>query len=136
MTNAITLSISMAVSFFASLFGPWNSFLQTLIIIMTLDFITGIITAILGKSPKSKSGYVSSKSIYKGLLRKFLILIIVIITHFLGDLIGKQYFRDIVCIAYIINDTVSIIENVSLCGLPIPNVIKQILDVLKGGNTK
>lgn len=121
-------------SFFAGLFGGWSTGISVLCIFIVLDFITGLVGAALCKSNKSETGGINSKVIWIGILKKILELMMVVIGHQLDLLIGATYIRDAVVIAYIITETVSIIENAGLIGLPIPSIITKVIDVLKNKN--
>ena len=119
----------------ALLFGGWNSSLTTLLIFMGIDYITGIIVAgVFHKSTKSENGALESKAGLKGLLRKAVILLVVIVAYRLDVAIGTTYIRDAVCIAFIVNETLSIIENVGLMGVPMPKPIINAIEVLKKKN--
>ena len=107
---------------FASLFGGWDAALQTLIIFMAIDYITGLIVAgVFHASPKTKSGTLESRAGWKGLCRKGETLLIVLVACRL----------DAVVIGFICNETISIIENAGLMGLPIPAAITKAVDILK-----
>ena len=115
------------------LFGGWSAAMTTLSICMAIDYITGFaVAAVFKKSPKSASGALESRAGFKGLLRKGAILLIVLIAHRLDIALGVAFIKDGVITAYILNETVSIIENVGLMGLPIPAVITKAIDMLKG----
>ena len=83
---------------FASLFGGWDAALQTLIIFMAIDYITGLI---------------------------------VLVACRLDAVMGSTFVRDAVVIGFICNETISIIENAGLMGLPIPAAITKAVDILK-----
>lgn len=118
-------------TFIASLFGGWTTSLTTLCIFMLIDFITGIVVAgVFHTSPKSKNGGLESKSGFKGLCRKCLILAFVIIGYRLDLALGSTYIKDGVCIAFIVNEVISIIENAGLMGVPLPKVITNAIELL------
>ena len=68
---------------------------------------------------------------WKGLCRKCMTLFCVLIAVRLDLLIGTSYLRDAVCIAFIVNEAVSIIENAGLMGVPLPEILKRAIDVLE-----
>lgn len=118
-------------SVIAGLFGGWDAALQTLLIFMAIDYVSGIIVAgVFHKSPKSENGALESKAGWKGLIRKGMILLIVLIGCRLDIVIGSSYIRDGVCIAFIANETISIIENAGLMGVPIPAPITKAIEML------
>ena len=116
----------------ASAFGGWDAALSTLLIFMGIDYVTGLIVAgVFHKSQKSKSGSLESRAGWKGLCRKGVSLLIVLIACRLDILMGTTFIRDGVIIAYIVNEIISIIENAGLMGIPIPAVITKAIEVLK-----
>jgi toxin secretion/phage lysis holin len=118
--------------FIAAAFGGWNSALTTLLIFMGIDYITGLVVAgVFHKSPKSANGSLESKAGWKGLCRKGTSLLVVLIACRLDVLMGTTIMRDGTIIAYIINETISIIENAGLMGVPIPSAITKAIEMLK-----
>jgi toxin secretion/phage lysis holin len=119
-------------SFIAQLFGGWTSDLATLIIFMGIDFLMGfLIAAIWKKSGKSENGALSSWSAWKGLCRKCISLLFVLISYRLDMALGVNYIRTAVIIAFIVNELISIVENAGIMGVPIPGVIAKAIDILK-----
>lgn len=132
MKDAICVTIGILGSFLASLFGGWDAALITLLIFMMIDYVSGLVVAgVFHKSRKSETGSLESKAGWKGLCRKGMTLLIVLIANRLDLVIGTDYIRDAVCIAYIANETISIIENAGLMGVPIPEVITNGIELLK-----
>lgn len=119
-------------SIIANLLGGWDMALQTLILFMAVDYITGLITAgVFKKSNKSESGALESKAGWKGISKKGVTLFIVLVAAQLDRLTGVEVIRDAVIIAYTVNEALSIIENAGLMGIPIPSIITKALDSLK-----
>lgn len=132
MKNFICTFLGIIGSFLASFFGGWSAGLTTLLIFMLIDYVTGLICAgVFHKSQKTQSGALESRAGFKGLCRKGTILLIVLVGYRLDIAIGTTYIRDAVCIAFISNETISIIENAGLMGVPIPAVLTKAIDVLK-----
>ena len=132
MKNTICISIGMCGSFIASAFGGWSASLTTLLIFMLIDYLTGLVLAgVFHKSPKTATGGLESKAGWKGLIRKCTMLLFVLIGYRLDLAVGTTYIRDAVCIAFMVNELISIVENAGLMGLPIPSVIKDGIEVLK-----
>lgn len=117
----------------AELFGGWDKALQTLVIFMAVDWITGgiLLPGVFGKSPKSKNGALESHAGWKGLCRKAMTLFYVLVAARLDALIHTDYLRDAVCIGFIANEALSIAENAGLMGLPMPSGIRKGIDILK-----
>lgn len=132
MKNAICAGIGMLGSLVASLFGGWTASLTTLLIFMAIDYLTGLICAgVFHASQKTESGALESRAGWKGLCRKGTTLLFVLIGYRLDLAIGTSYIRDAICIAFIANELISIVENAGLMGLPIPTVLTKAIDVLK-----
>lgn len=131
MKNAICTAIGVVGGFIANLFGGWDAALTTLILAMAIDYASGLIVAgVFHKSKKSESGALESRAGWKGLCRKGMSLLIVLIGHRLDLAIGVAYIREALIIGFIANETISIVENAGLMGLPLPAVITKAIDVL------
>lgn len=116
----------------ASIFGGWNASMTTLLILMGIDYITGLIVAgVFHASSKTEGGGLESRAGWKGLCRKGMTLLIVLIAARIDLLLNTTYFRDGTCIAFIANEALSIIENAGLMGVPIPTPICKAIEVLK-----
>lgn len=136
MVSAAELSVlGIFGSAVAALFGGWNEAMTTLCIFMAIDYLTGLFVAIAGKSKKTKKGGLSSKVGFFGLMKKVMIMLTIIVAFRLDLLIsvGATYVKDGTCIAFIINETISILENVGKF-IPIPAPIQKAIDVLKNRN--
>lgn len=130
--TGILTGIGVVGGFIASLFGGWDAALSTLIIFMGIDYVTGLIVAgVFKNSTKSENGALESRAGWKGLCRKGVTLLIVLIACRLDMVIGSSFMRDAVVIAFIANELISIVENAGLMGIPVPAVIKKAIDILK-----
>ena len=119
-------------AFISKLFGGWDMALNTLVIFMAIDYITGLIVAgVFNKSCKSENGGLESRAGWKGICKKCMTLFIVLVAVRLELALGTTFIKDGVVIAYVVNEAISIVENAGLMGLPIPNVIKKAIDVLQ-----
>jgi len=116
----------------ASYFGGWDAALQTLVILMAVDYITGLIVAgVFHTSPKTKTGALESRAGWKGLCRKGTTLLVVLVACQLDAVIGSSFVRDATVIAFSCNEAISIVENAGLMGIPIPAAVSKAIDVLK-----
>ena len=134
MRNSTVLAgiIGAVGALFTSLFGGWDAGLATLIIFMIIDYISGLVVAgVFKASDKSKSGALESRAGWKGLCRKGMTLLFVLIAYRLDLLIGTDYIRDAVIIGFCVNELLSIVENAGLMGIPLPAIIVRAIDVLK-----
>ena len=124
-------------SIFSYLFGGFDKLLIALIIFMVIDFLSGLILAIVFKnSNKTRNGRLSSEAGIKGLAKKIFILFIVAVGTQLDLVLGISFVRDGVVIAFISMEGLSILENVALAGVPVPKVIKNALEVLNKKDDK
>ena len=118
-------------AFIAHLFGGWTAAMTTLIIFMGLDYMTGLIVAgVFKKSSKSETGALESKAGWIGLIRKLVSLLFVLVAYRLDLIIGTTYIKDAVCIAFIVNELISLTENAGLMGIPIPEPIMNAIELL------
>jgi toxin secretion/phage lysis holin len=102
-----------------------------LLIFMVIDYLSGLILAIVfKKSNKTKNGRVSSEAGIKGLAKKVFILFLVAISEQLDIVLGTSLVRDGMILAFISIEGISILENVTLAGLPVPKIIRDTLEVL------
>lgn len=116
----------------AALFGGWDAGLATLIIFMSIDYITGLIVAgVFGNSTKTPNGALESKAGWKGLCRKGTTILIVLVACRLDLVLGSNYIRDAVIIGFVLNETISIIENVGLMGVDLPPVLIKAIEILR-----
>ena len=131
MKERLCTVIGAAGGIISTLLGGWDTGLQTLIIFMAIDYITGLIVAgVFHKSRKTDTGALESRAGWKGLCRKGVSLLIVLIGYRLDILIGTPYIRDAVIIAFTLNELISIVENAGLMGIPMPAIITKAIDVL------
>ena len=137
MKSLITTIFGVIGAFITSLFGGWDAALTTLVIFMAIDYATGLIVAgVFHNSSKTESGALESRAGWKGLCRKGMTLLIVLIACRLDLVMNTTFVRDAVIIGYIANDTISIVENAGLMGLPIPSAITKAIEVLTKKNEK
>ena len=118
--------------FVAHLFGGWTVDLTSLLICMLIDYVTGVMLAVWRKkSPKSKSGGLSSDAGFKGICKKIVILFCVIIAYRIDLTLGLNYIKTAAVIAFMVNELLSIVENTGLMGVPWPPAMLKAIDLLK-----
>ena len=123
--------VGMIGSFMASWFGGWDTGLATLVAFMCIDYVSGLVVAgVFHKSNKTKNGALESLAGWKGLCRKCMTLLFVLIAYRLDLAIGTTYIRDAVVIGFMANELISIVENAGLMGLPLPAVLTKAIEVL------
>lgn len=132
MREKICTAVGIAGSFLAALLGGWDAAIEALLIFMAVDYISGSIVALVfHRSSKTGSGAYSSSYGFKGLMKKFMIFLFVLVGHQLDIILGSDYIRNAVCIGFLANELLSIVENAGLMGLPLPQAVKNALELLQ-----
>lgn len=130
--NMVIAIIGVIGSFISYLLGGFDMALITLLLFMAIDYTTGfIVAAVFHKSNKTQSGSLNSRAGWKGLCKKGITLLIVLVAARLDLMMGVTFIRDGVIVAYITNELLSIIENAGLMGVPIPAPITNAIEKLK-----
>lgn len=136
MKEGICTGIGVVGGVIATAFGGWDEALVTLIIFMVIDYLSGLLVAgVFHNSKKTESGALESRAGWKGLCRKCVTLLFVLIAYRLDLAIGVNYIRDAVIIGFMANELISIVENAGLMGIPLPAVIQNAIDVLTKKST-
>ena len=123
----------------SGLFGGFDAMFWFLAIIMALDYISGVIVAGMNKSKKSEHGGLDSKIGFRGICKKAIIFLVVILSVVLDGFIGgdKAIFKTMTMVFYIVNEAISVLENAAIAevGLP-PKMLEKLKDVLDQGKEK
>lgn len=133
MKEKICVGLGIVGGFVSAAFGGWSGALTTLVIFMAVDYVSGLVVAgVFHKSKKSESGALSSIAGWKGLCRKCMSLLFVLVGYRLDLVLGTSYIRDALVVGFISNELISIVENAGLMGLPLPDVVQKAIDLLRG----
>ena len=126
--KGVVVSVGTGLTWF---FGTWDTTLAVLVCFMVLDYVTGLLRAYVNKEVSSDVGL-------KGIARKAVIFVVLIVAVLLDRLLntGNWVFRTLICYFYIANESISLLENCSTLGLPIPEKLKEALAQLKEGEKK
>lgn len=117
-------------------FGGWDAALAALLTCICVDYVSGSLVALVfHKSTKSESGAYCSAYGWKGLCKKGLMLLFVLVAVQIDKILGTEYVRDAVCIGFCANEVISIIENLGLAGVPMPQAVAKALDQLQQKST-
>ena len=124
--NAASIAAGISGGIAAAIFGACDKLLWALLVIMALDYITGVIKGVYTKTLSSELGF-------KGLLKKVEILVIVSLANVIQVIVGENIaIREIVLMFYIANEGISILENVAAVSPKMPDKLKEILLQLRG----
>lgn len=132
--------ISAAIGAIMSFFVGMPPVMWVLIGMMTLDYATGLITGAMGVSNKTQGGRMSSKAAFEGLIKKVMILLVVLLAVLLdmavetGAGVSFSAVTGATCLWFIASEGVSVLENASALGVPIPGILKRALEMMREGN--
>ncbi|TVX93058.1 phage holin family protein [Paenibacillus agilis] len=122
---AATATVGAFGTMAAYMFGGWPTLLQVLLMMVIIDYVSGITAAGLTGTLRSGIGFI-------GIARKILIFLIVAIAHQVDLVLGDQHMiRDATIFFYMANELLSIIENAGRMGVPVPSVIRKAIEILK-----
>ena len=124
--KALSGAVGAIVGF---LYGEINGLFVAIIALMALDYITGILCAVTTKTLSSEVGF-------RGLVKKFMILIIIAVGHLVDAyIIGTgSVIMSAVILFFAANEGISILENAAALGLPVPKKLRDVLEQLKNDN--
>ena len=110
----------------AYIWGGWDPLIIVLVAMVSIDYITGVINAGLQHGLSSQVGF-------KGLLKKIVIFMIVAVGTLIDRIIPatNAAVRTAVCMYYIANEGLSILENAAEMGLPLPSALKKVLGQIR-----
>ena len=132
MKNMVLGVLAVAGSAMAQALGGWDMALKVLIGFMVLDYVTGwLVAAVWHKSSKSETGALASNAGFKGLIKKCMILALVWMAAMLDRVTGSDFVRTAVCLFFIANEGLSIIENAGKHGIKLPKALRNALVQLK-----
>jgi len=105
--------------------GGWDVALQALVAFMVVDYLTGVLAAI-------KQRRLSSEVMFWGGLRKGIILLVLAMAVILDRLVGNEdpIFRTLAIYFYVAREGLSILENLGLLGVPLPDFLRRVLEQL------
>ena len=111
--------------------GGFDMAVVCLIGAMAIDYITGLIVAgIFHNSPKTEGGRLDSRVGWKGLARKFVTILIVVVANLADEVMGTDGIRTAVCIGFFANECLSLVENAGHMGLKIPSKLRNAIEEL------
>ena len=124
--DIVKYAAAIGSSFITYLFGGWSALIQILVAFVVIDYVTGVLAA-------AYHGKLDSNVGLKGIAKKIFIFVIVACGHLVDNAMGIQdIVRDTAIYFYIANELLSILENAGEIGLPVPDILKNSIDSLKG----
>lgn len=121
----------------ASFFTTMPPLVYILIGVMSIDYVTGLICGAMGKSKKTETGYLASHEAWKGLLKKGVILLVVLLANLLDIAVSKgagitvEAVMGATCLWFIASEGLSILENVASMGVPVPKILIRMLEIMR-----
>ena len=121
----------------ASFFVTMPPLVWILIAVMSIDYVTGLICGAMGKSKKTETGYLASHEAWKGLMKKALILLVVLLSNLLDIAVSKgagitfEAVMGATCLWFIASEGLSILENVASMGVPVPKILLKLLEIMR-----
>lgn len=127
--NQLSIVGGIVGGFFCKLLGGWDTILSALVALVILDYITGVLKAIVTKTLSSTVGF-------KGLIKKVVIFIVVATAVVIQSVVGDAVpLREIVIVFFLCNEGISLLENASEF-VPIPEKLKETLIQLRDKEEK
>lgn len=121
----------------ASFFCGLPPIIWVLLAVMTLDYITGVVCGLMGKSPKTEHGGLSSGEAFKGLMKKMLVILVVLLAALLdravamGAGIEFSAVAGATCLWFIAAEGMSVLENAAAMDIPIPQILMKALELFR-----
>lgn len=121
--NVIQAGLGAVGGFLGWAFGGLDGFLYTLIVFVAIDYITGVICAIVDKKLSSDAGY-------RGILQKIMIFVVVAVGNIIDVLLLNGQgspLRTMIIFFYLSNEGLSILEHAARLNIPIPAQLKSVI---------
>lgn len=136
--NEVTRILAAIGGCIAGLYGGWSGSMTVLVVFMIIDYATGCFCALSGKSKKTDGGHFWSSVAFAGLVKKAAIMLIMLMAVMLDRAVGNgtSMFQTAAAWFYVANEGLSIVENCGLLGVPVPEALKNALEVLRDKGDK
>ncbi len=123
--SPMNLTVGAIGGMVVNLLGGWDLLLQTIILLIIIDYVSGFLKGIYEKQLSSTMGY-------QGIVKKIMILLVIALAYAIEQMLQTEIpIRKITISLFIGNESLSILENATACGLPIPKVLKDLLIQVK-----
>lgn len=129
----ITTALALMGGGLGWVIGGFDVAVLCLVLAMAVDYATGLIVAgVFHNSPKTEKGCLDSRVGWKGLARKFVTILIVVVANLADVVMGTHGIRAAVCVGFFANECLSIVENAGHMGLRIPKKLVDAVEELVG----
>ena len=135
--DKLTKATAAMTGVVVGVFGGWDTMMMVLAAFMGIDYVTGLMAGVLGKSTKTPTGHIDSTIAWKGLVKKCGELVAVIVGVLMDklamDSIGytSPIFRSGVMLYIIATEGISVLENLGAIGVPLPALLGKALEQLQ-----
>jgi toxin secretion/phage lysis holin len=119
--NSSFAFVGSAIGYF---FGEWSQLLMLFFFVIIMDYITGVMAAIIERNVSSAIGF-------KGLIKKFAMILVIALAYQLDKFTGQNVIMTGAIFFFIANELVSITENYGRIGLPLPPQVKNVIKILR-----
>ena len=125
LVNTIQMIVAVLGGYIGYFLGGWDGFLYALVVFVVIDYITGLMVAVLEKRLSSEVGF-------RGIFKKVVLFSLVAVGHIVDSrlLQNEGVIRTAVIFFYLSNEGISILENTAKIGLPVPEKLKEVLSQL------
>ena len=131
MKETVSTAVGIAAGMVSWLVGGFDTPVLALVVCMGVDYVTGLLVAgVFHASPKTVSGGLDSRVGWKGLARKFVTMLIVVVANLADAMLGQNCIRDAAVVGFCANECISILENAGHMGIRIPKAVRQALEHL------
>lgn len=120
----VKITMSVVMSSLSFYFGGFDLLFNCLLTLVIIDYISGVLSAVCNKTLSSRTGFV-------GIIKKVCIFFVVAVSTIVGMFTGIETIRDLTVSFYIVNESVSILENFGNIGVPLPMKLKEVLYQIK-----
>lgn len=131
LVNTIQMIVAVLGGYIGYFLGGWDGFLYALVAFVVIDYITGLMVAVLEKRLSSEVGF-------RGIFKKVVLFSLVAVGHIIDSRLiqSEGVVRTAVIFFYLSNEGISILENTAKIGLPIPEKLKAVLEQLNQEESK
>ena len=131
LVNTIQMIVAVLGGYIGYFLGGWDGFLYALVAFVVIDYITGLMVAVLETRLSSEVGF-------RGIFKKVVLFSLVSVGHIIDSRLiqSEGVIRTAVIFFYLSNEGISILENTAKIGLPIPEKLKAVLEQLNQEESK